>query len=75
MKIINTIKRRGVSLSLKAKSFEIIRKFRDAYQVKWVILGCTELPLLFNSFEDLQNNYLFDLMLYLAKISVSRALS
>jgi len=73
--IYDGIKKSGPSPRLKEKFLELLQIFRKDHGVDWVILGCTELPLLFlDESQSLDDLHLIDPMEILAKKAVKLAL-
>ncbi len=67
MEIIYGIKNDGPSDDLRNRVNEIIVNLRDKGGIKWIILGCTELPLLFQEDPNIEKGFLIDPMDILAK--------
>ncbi|MFX1533947.1 MAG: aspartate/glutamate racemase family protein [Promethearchaeota archaeon] len=75
MEIIYGIKKYGPTDSYRKRIIDIINHLRSREKVNWIILGCTELPLLFQT-NDIQNslfNILIDPMVILSKHVVQKA--
>ena len=72
MSIINEIKKNGPSEMLKSKLNKIISNLREKKEIKWIILGCTELPLLYKNEDDLEQFFLVDPMVILSKYVIRK---
>ena len=46
-----------------------IKSMKEKYNLDWIILGCTELSMLFQGY-DLSTNYLFDPLLHLVDLTI-----
>ncbi|MHA1729232.1 MAG: aspartate/glutamate racemase family protein [Promethearchaeota archaeon] len=67
MNIIHDIKINGIKNSLKKDCIRIINNLQDKYPLSHVILGCTELPLLFQGQNKINQTLLINPMEILAK--------
>lgn len=67
MQIIYQIKNTGASEKLREQMIQYIEMFRHTHNFSWIVLGCTELPLLFHDQEDLTHFHLVDPMQILAE--------
>lgn len=74
MEIIYQIKESGPGDQLKSSLLEELRAFREESGAEWVILGCTELPLLIPDESELRRHSLFDPMRILADFAILRAM-
>ncbi|MFX1251956.1 MAG: aspartate/glutamate racemase family protein [Promethearchaeota archaeon] len=77
MEIIYGIKKYGPADSYRKRIIEIINHLKDTEEVNWIILGCTELPLLFQTDSDIDtsnnfSNILIDPMDILSKFIVQK---
>ena len=67
METIYTIKSRGYGQLNKGQINEILENIRMSEDIQWFLLGCTELPLLFQEEKSIEDLYLFDPMEIMAK--------
>lgn len=72
MEIIYSIKKSGPSKLFKDSLIEIFSNLRKKEGINWIILGCTELPLLFQDERNIEKDFLVDPMAILAKHVVKK---
>ena len=72
MEIIYDIKKSGPSKSFKKRVKKLIRKLKREKGVNWIVLGCTEISLLFQDDPDIEGKFLLDPMEILAKYVVKK---
>lgn len=75
MSIIYGIKAEGAKQKYKDQIMELLNNFREAENIGWVILGCTELSLLFHDIDDVKKHKLIDPMEILVKYIIKRVFS